>query len=292
MTDVLQQLFYGLTVGSAYALMGIGFSLTWRAMRTINFAHGAVGALAAFIAAWLLVDHGIAYVPAAAIAIAAAGLCGLLLNWLVYQPLRRRGAAHWQMLVAFIAVALALQQSFSALWPAEGYVLPPMFGDRAIEVAGVRLVPQYILMAVVAVVVSGLLVGFFRTRVGKGLRAVADDRETAQLMGINVDMMNALTFGMSALLIGVAAIIYGPVTKVVPGIADVFLIAGFVAAALGGLNRIEGAMLGGLLFGVGEQFAAAYVSSEFATLIAFATLLLVIVVKPTGLLGSTAAARL
>jgi branched-chain amino acid transport system permease protein len=127
----------------AYALMGIGFSLTWQAMRVINFAHGAMGALGAFIAAWLLIDIGIPYAWAFLLGVLGVGFIGvLIMDWLIYQPLRRRRVSEGMLLVAFIAAAIAVQQSIAVLWPYEGYSFPPIFRAKPIIVSGIIIVPK------------------------------------------------------------------------------------------------------------------------------------------------------
>jgi branched-chain amino acid transport system permease protein len=304
----------GLVLGALYAMIALGYTMVYGVLQLLNFAHsevfmvGSFGGLYALI--WLGVDQprtGVDLVLtllfAFAIAMLFAGATAVAMERIAYRPLRHRGASRLTYLIAAIGVSLFLSNLFLLLdgephlglpfdWPAFAgrapLSMPPVMERREVfTVFGVSITNIQILILVVAVVMMFMLDVFVRrTKVGMGIRAVAEDPETASMMGVSIASIIAVTFLMGGLMAGAAGLLYGMqfgVTQFnvgfIPGIKA------FTAAVLGGIGNIRGAMLGGLLLGLVENLGVACVSAQWRDVIAFSVLVLVLMFRPTGLLG-------
>ncbi len=280
----LQQLLNGLTTGSAYALIALGYTMIYGILGLINFAQGEIYMFGAFVAVLLLAGGQVHFVPACIAGMAAAALLGVALERVAFRPLR--GCHPLVPLISAIGASIFLQSLALLLFGPNDRPFPVQFSFSSIQIAGATVSVLQVSLLAAALGFMGLLVAFVRyTRYGKAIVACALDRDTARLMGINVDRMVALTFLIGSALSGAAGIMMAiyynatyPRMGLLPGLKA------FSAAILGGVGNIPGAILGGLLLGVAESLGAAYVSSGYKDAIAFAILILVLLVRPQGLL--------
>lgn len=278
-----QQLINGLTTGSVYALIALGYTMIYGILGLINFAQGEIYMCGAFVAV-LLLASGVNFYVAFATGMAAAALLGVVLERVAFRPLR--GCHPLVPLISAIGASIFLQSLALLLFGPNDRPFPVQFTFSSIKIAGMPVSILQIAILAVALAFMGLLIVFVRyTTYGKAIMACALDRDTARLMGINVDRMVSLTFLVGSALSGAAgvmmAIYYNatyPRMGLLPGLKA------FSAAILGGVGNIPGAILGGLLLGVAESLGAAYISSGFKDAIAFAILVLVLLIRPQGIL--------
>ena len=285
MTHFIQTLISSLSLGSIYALIALGYTMVYGIAKMLNFAHGdiiMVGAYTVIVAAFQL---GMPPVLAALMSIVVCVLLGVLIERLAYKPLRQ--APPLSVLITAIGVSYLLQNLALIIFGSEQKAFPalitlPELQLGAVVIDGISLVT----LATTAVIMVGLTLFINKTRIGKALRAVSEDKEAAELMGISANKTITLTFAIGSALAAVASIFYGatyiyikPTTGAMPGIKA------FTAAVFGGIGSIPGAMLGGILLGMIEQFSKTYISTLWSDAIVFGVLVLVLVVKPTGLLG-------
>ena len=281
-----QHFFNALTLGSLYGLIAIGYTMVYGILRLINFAHGDILMLGAYFVFYGTTTFFLPWGVAVVVAILAASAVGILVDRIAYRPLR--DAPRISALISAIAVSFFIESLsvvvFSGLprpvYQPEWLMTPINFGQ-------LKLLPITLVVPVVSfVLVLGLLWIIHRTKPGLAMRAISKDIETTRLLGVRVDRIIALAFGLGSALAAVASIFYGatyvyikPTTGAMPGIKA------FTAAVFGGIGSIPGAMLGGVLLGLIEQFSKTYISTLWADAIVFGVLVLVLVVKPTGLLG-------
>jgi branched-chain amino acid transport system permease protein len=295
----VQQLVNGITLGSVYALIALGYSMVYGILKLLNFAHGEVYMFGAFIGYFTLTALGGADSPALPVALVlllmflagmlGAGILGVVIERFAYRPLRN--APRIAPLISAIGVSFFLQASALLLFSAQfrTYDTPQLIPfSTGIDAGPLRISLVRILVigsAIFLMVALTLLVG--RTRLGKAMRATSYDREAAAMMGIDVDRVIVATFLIGSILAGAAGVMVGLVfERVFHFMGFIAGLKGFTAAVIGGIGNIPGAMLGGLLIGLAEAFTASYISSTFQNLIVFGILITVMLVRPTGLLGS------
>jgi branched-chain amino acid transport system permease protein len=280
----LQQFFNGLTTGSVYALIALGYTMIYGILGLINFAQGEIYMFGAFVTVLLLATGRVNFILAFAAGMAAAAVLGVVLERLAFRPLR--GSHPLVPLISAIGASIFLQSLALLLFGPNDRPFPIQFTFSSVNLAGVPVSTLQLAILAAALGFMGLLVAFVRyTRYGKAIVACALDRDTARLMGIKVDRMVALTFFIGSALSGAAGIMMAiyynatyPRMGLLPGLKA------FSAAILGGVGNIPGAILGGLLLGVAEGLGAAYVSSAYKDAIAFAILILVLLFRPQGIL--------
>ena len=295
----VQQLVNGVTLGCVYGLIALGYSMVYGILKLLNFAHGEVYMIGAFIGYFVLTALGGASSPALPVAavlilmflagMLGAGLLGVVVERFAYRPLRN--APRIAPLISAIGVSFFLQASALLLFSAQfrTYSTPELIPfSTGIEWGPLRISLVRILVissAVLLMIALTLLVS--RTRLGKAMRATSYDREAAAMMGIDVDRVIVATLFIGSVLAGAAGVMVGLVfERVFHFMGFVAGLKGFTAAVIGGIGNIPGAMLGGLVIGLAEAFTASYVSSTFQNLIVFGILIAVMLVRPTGLLGS------
>ena len=300
MQEFFQQLANGIAWGSIYALIALGYTMVYGILRLINFAHGdiyMVGAFTAYYAARALGAGGAAPSPGYAVlvlltAMAACALLGVLIEFFAYRPVRR--SSRLTALITAIGVSLLLENLGIRIFGADPKFFPQLVAPRNIDLGGGVVVTNHqITVVVVALALMVALTLFVtRTRTGKAMRAVAFHRDAASLMGIPVNRIITITFAIGSALAAAAGVLVGltnpkiePLMGIMPGVKA------FVAAVLGGIGSIPGAVLGGLLMGVSEYLVVGYVSSTFRDAIAFVILILVLLIKPAGLLGRNVAEK-
>ena len=278
----------GLSLGSVYAIIALGYTMVYGIAKMLNFAHGDIIMVGAYVALLSMTQAGM---PPAAAVLAAAVICtvlGVVIERIAYKPLRNASSS-LAVLITAIGVSYLLQnlallifganpQTFSSVITWKGLTL----AEGELSISGVTIVT----IAVCIVIMIALVTFVQKTKPGQAMRAVSEDKGAAQLMGINVNGTIALTFAIGSALAAIAGVLLcsayqslKPYTGVMPGIKA------FVAAVFGGIGSIQGAFIGGLLLGIIEILGRAYISSQMADALVFAVLIIVLLVKPTGLLG-------
>ena len=281
----LNFLISGISLGSIYAIIALGYTMVYGIAKMLNFAHGDVIMVGAYICFYAVSRFDLPPLAGVILAMLVCTVLGLVVERLAYKPLRQ--ATSLAVLITAIGVSYLLQNLALLIYGSEQKAFPVLFTIPSVELGGVYIDGITIAtMAVTAIIMVGLSLFINRTRMGKAMRAVSEDKEAAELMGISVNRTITVTFAIGSALAGVAAIFYGaaytyirPTTGAMPGIKA------FTAAVFGGIGSIPGAMLGGVLLGVIEQLSKTYISTLWADAIVFGVLVAVLVVKPTGLLG-------
>ena len=281
----LTQVLNGLQLGSIYALVALGYTMVYGIILLLNFAHGDIIMCGSYVAWIALVQLGLNPAIAVLLAIFGCVLLGVLIDKVAYAPLRE--APRLSILITAIGVSYLLENGVQLLLGADAKVVPSIIDLGTVQVFGSTLSGTALLtvaVTIVATVVLTLLVQ--KTRLGKAMRAVSEDMGAARLMGVNVNSTISFTFAVGSALAGIAAILYSMAYQQVSPTMGVMLgTKAFVAAVLGGIGSIPGAVIGGLIVGFSEVFVAAFGLSVWQDAVVFLLLILVLVVKPTGLLG-------
>ena len=279
----LQQIVNGLTLGSVYALVAVGLSLIWATAKLLDFAFGEVFMLGGILAYTFVVLAGIPLGPSLVLTLALCALLGVLVERGIY--FRLYNADHVIVLIATIGVSMILKDGATKIWGSETLIFPPMF-EQVLVVGDVVIRLHFVVILACAL---GLIGSFHllitRTRLGIALRAVAENREVAAMMGVNVVAMLSLAFGISYLMAAAAGALIGPIHYVATTGGTTMMVKGVAAAVLGGFGSLPGALVGGLAIGLIEAMAAGYVSSSFKDLIVFGLFIAVLYWRPQGLLG-------
>jgi len=282
----------GLTSGALYALVALGIVLVYKATGTINFAHGEFLMISGFLAYSLYVFAGLPYLVSILGAVLLAFLLGAMAERIAFRPLMRANMV--SLVLATVGVSFILKGSGRMLWGGRGDYLafPPLLPPDPIIIGEIILVPQQLVVLAGAMVVMVAFALFFRlTRIGKTMQATADNPKAARLVGIRVEQVHMLAFGVGAAIAGAAAALMAPITLLYPDIGFSLFIKGFAAAVLGGLNSMAGALLGGFLIGVIESLAGGYIATSFLEVSAFIVIMFTLIFKPRGLLGLNAVRR-
>lgn len=283
--EFLQQLINGLALGSVYALLALGYTMVYGIIQLINFAHGEIYMIGAFAGFYSSTTLGLSLIPTLFIAMIASGLAGIIIEKIAYKPLRN--SPRITLLITAIGVSLFLQNGMRILVGSNPKPFPDLLNAGSINIGAIQIEWKTILMiAVSAALVLVLQFIVYKTKVGKAMRASSQDMEAASLMGINVNNTISLTFAIGSALAGIAGVLVAisypsitPYMGVMPGLKS------FVAAVLGGIGSIPGALVGGVAIGVIETFSKAYISTNFSDAIVFGVLIIILLIKPSGLLG-------
>lgn len=306
MDILLQQLINGLVLGSLYALVALGYTMVYGILELINFAHGEVvmlGALVALAVLHALEGSGLPLPIMLGLALGAAiPICmatAFLIERIAYRPLRR--APRLAPLITAIGVSIVLQNLAMVIWGRQYIAFPHIYEVTAIDLAGASITDlQIIIILVASSVMAGLLMLVRRTRLGRAMRATAQNMEVAGLMGVDVNRVIAATFVIGAALAAIAGLLVAAYYGLGHyGMGFLLGLKAFTAAVLGGIGNIPGAMLGGLLLGVIESLGAGYIGdltggflgSHYQDIFAFFVLILVLVLRPSGLLGERVGER-
>ena len=272
----------GLATGSIYALMGLALVIVYNATRTLNFAQGDMLMVSAFIG-WTAHRAGLPLLAAAGVAIAAsAGLA-----WAVERIVIRRAisATHWDVLIITLGLSLALRAGAGVVWTHDEFPFPSFFDDRPVAVGAVRVSPGALgIIAASLALMAALWMLFTRTRVGRAMRAVAQNQTAARLMGISVERVYSTSWMLAAAVGAVAGVLVAPVIFLSSKMG-LIVINGFTAAVIGGFGSMPGAVLGWMLLGVIENLAPLYLPSGIRYSVPFLLLIAILVVRPAGLLG-------
>ena len=287
MVNFLTHLINGLSLGSVYAIIALGYTMVYGIAKMLNFAHGDVIMVGAYVCFFAITSYSLPPLLGVLLAMVVCTVLGIVIERLAYKPLRQ--APSLAVLITAIGVSYFLQNGAQLLWGTNNKMFPSFLKGDALSLFDGRLhitVTTLVNIAVCVVIMLALTWFTGRTKMGKAMRACSEDKGAAQLMGINVDTTISITFAIGSALAAVAGVLYMssypilvPTTGSMPGIKA------FTAAVFGGIGSIPGALLGGLLLGIIEILAGAYISTQLANAIVFAVLIVVLLVKPTGLLG-------
>ena len=282
---LIVNLLSGLSLGSIYALIALGYTMVYGIAKMLNFAHGDIIMAGAFSIIVFVATCGFHPVIAIVLGIVFCMLLGITVEFLAYRPLRK--ASPLSVLITAIGVSYLLQNTAQLIFGTSDTAFPTIFTNRSYYIGPVRLELSTVVTVLLTAAIMVVLTLFIsRSRTGKAMRAVSEDKDAAELMGINVNRTISITFAIGSGLAAVAGLFYGidinyigATTGAMPGIKA------FVAAVFGGIGSIPGAMLGGILLGIIENLAKAFISPELSDAIVFGVLILVLIIKPTGLLG-------
>lgn len=281
----LKQVINGVQVGSIYALVALGYTMVYGIVKLLNFAHGDFIMVGAYISLFAMTGAGMPIWLAAIIAVAGCALLGVLTEKIAYKPLRN--SPKLSVLITAIAVSLLLENLFLLLFSSSPKPYPnainfPSIDVGPIQVSGVTLMT--ILLSAVSMIALQLFVK--KTRMGRAMRAVSEDAQAATLMGVSVNKTISLTFAIGSGLSAIAAVMYCSAYPMVePYMGSMLGLKAFIAAVLGGIGIIPGAMLGGFVIGLIESLTKAYISSQLADAMVFDILIVVLLVKPAGIFG-------
>ena len=283
----LNHLINGISLGSVYAIIALGYTMVYGIAKMLNFAHGDVIMVGAYMCFFSVSSFNLPPAVGVVLAVLACTALGIVIERLAYKPLRQ--ATSLAVLITAIGVSYFLQNGAQLLWTSNIKMFPSFFSASPIELFGGELkiaIAAIVTVAACVVIMLGLTWFTGKTRMGKAMRACSEDKAAAQLMGINVNATISMTFAIGSALAAIAGVLFcsvyptlTPTTGSMPGIKA------FTAAVFGGIGSIPGALLGGVLLGVIEIFASAYISTQMSNAIVFAVLIVVLLVRPSGLLG-------
>lgn len=283
----LSNLINGISLGSVYAIIALGYTMVYGIAKMLNFAHGDVIMVGAYISFCATAYLKLPPIVSVILAMIVCTLLGIIIERLAYKPLRK--ASSLAVLITAIGVSYFLQNAALIIWGSAPKTFSSIvpFGSIALFDGGLIITPESIVTVVSCILIMIALTIFTKkSKLGKGMRAVSEDKDAAELMGINVNVTISLTFAIGSALAAIAGVllcsaypVLVPTTGSMPGIKA------FTAAVFGGIGSIPGAMVGGILLGIIEIFAKSYISTNLSDAIVFAVLIIVLLVKPTGLLG-------
>ena len=284
MNQFFMQFINGLNIGSIYALIALGYTMVYGIAKLINFAHGDVIMVGAYIS-FISMKFGLPWWLAVIISIVACAVLGVVMEKIAYKPLRN--ASRISLLITAIGISYLLQNLFQLIFGANPQPYHAFITLPALNLGGISIQANYYITFSVSVLLMILLTLFVnKTTMGKAMRAVSEDEGAAKLMGINVDTTISLTFAIGCALAAIAGILYANCYPMInPTLGSLPGIKAFIAAVLGGIGSIPGAVLGAFILGMVEAMTKAYISSQLTDTIVFAILILMLVFKPAGILG-------
>lgn len=279
-----QLLVSGIAIGCVYSLVALGFTLVASSANVLNFAHGEW----VIIGAYLGVTFSVTLKLNLALSMFLTALCMIVVGWVftkaVFYPLRNRHLLTTTM--ATLGIAIAIQNAAMLIWGPYPLILPLFFGNKPIDIAGVKILPHsLVIIAFTFLLIIGLGLVLNRTKIGYKVQAAAQDPEAAAIMGIKVDRVKLLVFCTAAVMAGCAGFLVGPIVIVTPGMGFMAMLKGLAATIVGGWGSLKGAVAGGLLIGVVETLAAGYISTSYKDVVSFALLVLVLLFLRGGLVG-------
>ncbi len=284
MNQFFMQFINGLNIGSIYALIALGYTMVYGIAKLINFAHGDVIMVGAYIS-FISMKFGLPWWLAVIISIVACAVLGVAMEKVAYKPLRN--ASRISLLITAIGISYLLQNLFQLIFGANPQPYHAFITLPALDLGGISIQANYYITFSVSVLLMVLLTLFVnKTTMGKAMRAVSEDEGAAKLMGINVDTTISLTFAIGCALAAIAGILYANCYPMInPTLGSLPGIKAFIAAVLGGIGSIPGAVIGAFILGMVEAMTKAYISSQLTDTIVFAILILMLVFKPAGILG-------
>ena len=287
-SQILDQLLNGLQIGSIYALVALGYTMVYGIVKLINFAHGDFIMVGAYVSLMCIPFFTGLGMPAWMCVLAAVAVCALLgvaTERVAYKPLRN--SPRISVLITAIGVSLLLQNAFMLIFSPDPRPVSTILPKDSLAIGPLQIKYTTIITIVISVIMMVLLTLFVKkTRMGKAMRAVSEDEGAARLMGVNVNTTISITFAIGSALAAVASVLYCSAYSIVePTMGSMLGLKAFVAAVMGGIGSIPGAMVGGIVLGIIESLTKAYISSALADAVVFGLLVVVLLVKPTGLFG-------
>ncbi|HNX73128.1 MAG TPA: branched-chain amino acid ABC transporter permease [Spirochaetales bacterium] len=287
MIQFLQQLINGLSIGSVYALMAVGYSLVYSIMNFSNFAHGSVIMLGAYFGFFALTSLKLPFFLAFILASIGTTIVAILIERVAYKPLRERQAPFLYFIISAMGASIMFENLVIATIGPTFRTYPPILDRTPFYLGPIAIGRLDFLMFVIsAVCLAGLIFFIERTKMGKAIQAASYNLKACALMGINTDLIILVVFGLGGLLAGVAGVFFGMKYTVYPQIGNITT-KSFIAAVFGGLGSLPGAVIGSVLLGVIETLVAGYLSSQYRDLIAFVILIGVLIFRPTGIMGKS-----
>ncbi|MDL2317599.1 branched-chain amino acid ABC transporter permease [Eubacteriales bacterium OttesenSCG-928-A19] len=287
MNVFLNQVINGLHVGSIYALIALGYTMVYGIVRLINFAHGDIIMVGAYAILFAVTLFGFPMWLGVLAGIVICALLGVTIERVAYRPLRQRNAPRISALITAIGVSFLLENGFQLLFGSTFRTFPSIFPATPLRIGEVRIAIGTIVTIVIVCVLMILLTLFVqRTRMGKAMRAVSEDTSAARLMGINVNTTISMTFAIGSALAAVGSVLYcAAYPQVQPYMGSMLGLKAFVAAVFGGIGVMPGAMLGGFVMGIAESLTKGYISSQLSDAVVFGILIVILLVKPSGIMG-------
>ena len=283
----LSYLISGLSLGSVYAIIALGYTMVYGIAKMLNFAHGDIIMIGAYVAFFALTYFHLPFPVVVLVSVAVCTVLGVVIERLAYKPLRQ--ASSLSVLITAIGVSYFLQNTAQLLWSSATKVFPSVLGNESLKLFSGKLSISYltiitILTCVVVMICLTLFIN--KTKIGKAMRACSEDKGAAELMGINVDTTISITFAIGSGLAAIAAILLClTYPSVYPTLGSMPGIKAFTAAVFGGIGSIPGALVGGLMLGIIETLSKAYISTQLSDAIVFGVLIVILLIKPAGLLG-------
>ena len=283
MTELLQQILNGLAIGSVYTLVALGLTVVFGILGIAHFAHGSLAMFGGYLTFVFSTTMGLSLFSSMALAMPVGAILGMLIERLAYRPVR--DAPHINAFIIALGLTMMLEGGNLLIFGADQVIIQTPYQQvlnfGGIFVAQLRLVVIITSVTLVALVTLLLI----KTKTGKSVRAVAQNRHAAVLMGVNVNFVSSVVFGISSALGVAAGALIGALLALAPGVGESFAVKGFAVLILGGLGSLPGAILGGLILGVSESLAAGFLSSAYKDVISFLIMILVLLVMPQGLMG-------
>jgi branched-chain amino acid transport system permease protein len=278
-----QQIFNGIMLGSTYAIVALGLTLVFGILHIPNFAHGHLYMLGAYVSFFLMTLYGFGFWTALVTSMVVLGLIGMLIERVVYRPLQDK--PHINSFISAIGALIILETSVIVFWGPQGRRIPNPYPD-IVELLGITMSYQRLLVIMAAIAMIVLLQIFIKkTTPGTTIEAVAQNREGAMLVGINVNWVSSLTFAISTATAAAAASLVAPIFMISPTMGALLGMKAFIIVILGGLGSIPGAILGGYILGILEAIGGGYLSAAYKDVYAFGALILILSIRPTGLFG-------
>ncbi|MCD7877469.1 MAG: branched-chain amino acid ABC transporter permease [Cloacibacillus porcorum] len=288
METLIQQLINGLSLGSVYALIAVGYSLVYSVLLFSNFAHGGFLVIGGYICYFALRAGGMNILLASLAALVGSGLSAIIVERLAYRPIRERTPVTLYMLIASMGMSIVIENIFVVTVGGRFRALPPVIPTNPVNFFGLATTSAFDILSLVTAVVFlvGLQIFLVKTKWGLAIRAASYNLKTAGLMGVNVNRLIAIVFFVAGLLAGVGGIFLSVRYTLYPQLGMITTKA-FVAAVIGGLGSLPGAVVGSLILGLAEMLTAGFISSQFRDLVVFGILIVTLIVRPTGLFGKS-----
>jgi len=285
----LQQLLNGISLGSIYALTAVGYSLVYSVLALINMSHAAIFLSSAivFYSFFKMGASGLPLLPCFLLTLLYAAVAGLVIEYVAIRPIRRKGDGMTYALISSIGVKTIIENTCQTFFGSEIKSFPTLMADKYLEFGNARIAAIQVIILGTALFVL-LVLGWFttKTKTGKGLRALSQNLKACYLMGIPVNRMISVAFAVGSMLAAVSGVAFCMYYQTVAvNIGSIIGQKAFAATVLGGIGVLSGSVLGGLIIGIVEMFTAGYISSKYRNLVAFVILILVLIIKPSGILG-------
>ena len=285
MIEILQQIVNGLAMGGVYVLIALGLTTVFGILGIAHFAHGSVSMFGGYLTYILVAGQGVPLLLAILIALVVGAFLGILIELLAYRPVRK--ASHVNAFIVALGLTMMVEGINLQLFGHEQVVIPTDL-DRVFVIGGIT-VPElrlYVILCAIALIVA-MTIFVDRTKTGQAIRAVAQNRDAAILMGVNVKSIPLIVFSLSTVLGVTAGVMVGALFAIAPGVGESLVVKGFAVLILGGLGSIPGAIIGGFVLGVTEALAAGFISSAYQDVIAFIVMIAVLFFRPQGLVGKS-----